>query len=183
MVRSGSAPHLDGSVCFGMGWGRHVILCAIAAPPHPEAHRPIQMRGGSRPDHRRRRQTLSGNLQAHQFSQSRLDQTGLSGCSFVPQEPHHLVGAALVPQPVSDIAKNDRGWRCNGRARRRQVARLPNPTNLVLELVVLIVITVTACFESRQIDHQRQSYFLVPSDSFQRPLRLPQNGVLGVNIG
>ena len=42
---------------------------------------------------------------------------------------------------------------------------------------------VTACFESRQIDHQRPSYFLVPSDSFQRPLRLPQNGVLGVNIG
>ena len=25
MVRPGSAPHLDGSVCFGVGWGRYGI--------------------------------------------------------------------------------------------------------------------------------------------------------------
>jgi hypothetical protein len=44
-------PRRDGSLCFGVGWGRYPTRRT--------------MRGGSRPDHRRTHQTLRGNLQTN----------------------------------------------------------------------------------------------------------------------
>ena len=51
----------------------HIVCHNISAPPHPEARRPIPMRGGSRPDHRCRRQTLCRNLEVALVPRARTD--------------------------------------------------------------------------------------------------------------
>jgi hypothetical protein len=61
----------QGCVCVnGVAWIRPAGMgrCASGwggADIPPDAHRPIPMRGGSRPDHRRTHQTLRGNLQTN----------------------------------------------------------------------------------------------------------------------